>query len=312
MLIRSAVAGDAGGIARLCASALTFEPDAAELPSVLDGGRARQADDRRGAVDWPGVVLTAETSGRLAGVVYASMRLLSSGIGCGHVDLLAVDPGARGRGAGAGLLAAAEHELQAAGAAEVRLGHNSPVYLWPGVDPRYTAMTCLAARAGYERYTDAVNLVADLSAMPGQDAAAERLAAAGVTVRRAQAAEAADIAGWLREGPWGASSWPAEAQIAASSDPASCHLAERDGSYLGFACHGVSRRGWVGPMGTLAADRDLGIGRVLLARCLADIAAAGHTVAQIAWAGPVRFYARAAGARIDRVFWLYRKPLAVR
>lgn len=284
-------------------AALPFEPDAAELPSVLDAGRARREADQRGTV------LAAEADGRLAGVVYASIRLLSSGARCGHVDLIAVDPGARGRGAGAALLDAAERELQAAGAGEVRLGHNSPVYLWPGVDPRYTAMTCLATRAGYERYTDAVNMMADLSAVPGQGAAAERLAAAGVTVRRARAAEAADIAGWLRAGPWGTSSWPAEAQIAASSDPASCHLAERAGSYLGFACHGVSRRGWVGPMGTLAADRDLGIGRVLLARCLADIAAAGEAVAQIAWAGPVRFYARAAGARIDRVFWLYRKRL---
>jgi len=283
-------------------AALPFEPDASELPAVLDAGR--QEGDQRGTV------LAAEADGRLTGVVYASIRLLSSGARCGHIDLLAVDPAARGRGAGAALLNAAERELQAAGAAEVRLGHNSPVYLWPGVDPRYTAMTCLAARAGYERYTDAVNLVADLSAVPAHGAAADRLGAAGVTVRRARAAEAADIAAWLRAGPWGTSSWPTEAQIAASRDPASCHLAERDGSYLGFACHSVNRRGWVGPMGTLAADRELGIGRVLLAQCLADIAAAGQTVAQVAWAGPVRFYARAAGARIDRVYWLYRKPLA--
>jgi hypothetical protein len=37
--------------------------------------------------------------------------------------------------------------------------------------------------------------------------------------------------------------------------------------------------------------------------------AAGMPVAQIAWAGPVHFYARTVAARIDRVFWQYRKAL---
>ena len=90
-------------------------------------------------------------------------------------------------------------------------------------------------------------------------------------------------------------------------DPPGCHVAVRDGAYLAFACHGAIRPTWFGPMGTLPSQQRHGIGAVLLKRCLTDIAAGGHLSAQIAWTGPVRFYARAVGARIDRVFWVYDK-----
>jgi hypothetical protein len=62
-------------------------------------------------------------------------------------------------------------------------------------------------------------------------------------------------------------------------------------------------------MGTLESERQHGIGTVLLKRCLADLRTAGHGSAQIDWTGPVRFYARAVGARIDRTFWPYQKSL---
>ncbi|MFD0784037.1 GNAT family N-acetyltransferase, partial [Micromonospora azadirachtae] len=52
-----------------------------------------------------------------------------------------------------------------------------------------------------------------------------------------------------------------------------------------------------------------GIGGVLLRRCLRDQRAAGHDSAQIGWVGPVPFYSRSAGARIERVFFLYRKQI---
>jgi mycothiol synthase len=60
-------------------------------------------------------------------------------------------------------------------------------------------------------------------------------------------------------------------------------------------------------MGTLPAEQRHGIGAVLLKRCLADMKSAGLLTARIGWVGPVRFYARSLGARIERVYWLYRK-----
>ena len=66
----------------------------------------------------------------------------------------------------------------------------------------------------------------------------------------------------------------------------------------------------VRPDGDRAGRQELGLGRVLLRRCLADQRAAGQRTAQIGWVGPLRFYSRAVGARAERVFWLYGRELA--
>jgi mycothiol synthase len=254
--------------------------------------------------------MVAEDSGEIIGACYGSLRSASGGGASGHVDLLAVARQAWGRGVGASLLAGLEELLAERGAVAAVLAGNPPVYLWPGVDARYTAMTCLAARAGYERYAEEVDMAVHLQATDlecGPDT--DRLAAAGVTVRRAERAESAQLVGWLRAGPWGHSSWPDEAAATLTRQPAGCHVACRGDRYVGFACHGSVRRGWFGPMGTLPEERGHGIGSVLLRRCLSDMQAAGLAVARIGWVGPVGFYARSVGARVERVYWLYRKAL---
>jgi hypothetical protein len=82
---------------------------------------------------------------------------------------------------------------------------------------------------------------------------------------------------------------------------------ESDSEYVGFAAYGVSRRDWFGPMGTGGELRKLGIGGVLLRRCLADLHRTGHRTAQIGWTGPIAFYARTVDAYVERVFRMYRK-----
>jgi mycothiol synthase len=298
VLIRPATLADAVGIRALCAESLSLDPDATELTGILQASQG------------PQLALVSESAGKVTGIACGAVRRRPGAGVRGHVDLLAVAPAARGAGAGARLLAAVEDELRCGGATEIWLGQGPPVWLWPGVDPRYTAMICLAERSGYQRCGEEVNMAVDLAAARlGTDDAERSLAAAGITVRRAAPAEAAGVAAWLRQGPWGDSSWPAEAELALAHDPPGCHIAARGGAYLAFACHGCNRRAWFGPMGTLDAERRHGIGTALLRRCLADLRAAGHESAQIGWTGPVRFYARAVGARIDRVFWSYRKTL---
>jgi predicted N-acetyltransferase YhbS len=211
---------------------------------------------------------------------------------------------------GASLLASMEELLAGRGAATIVLAGNPPVYLWPGVDARYTAMTCLAARAGYKRYADEVDMAVHLPTTDlecGPDIG--RLAAAGLTVRRAERTESERLVGWLRAGPWGQSTWPEEAAATLTRQPAGCHVACRGAEYVGFACHGSVRRGWFGPMGTLPLERGQGIGSILLRCCLSDMRTAGQQVARIGWVGPIQFYARVVGARIERVYWLYRKIL---
>jgi ribosomal protein S18 acetylase RimI-like enzyme len=182
VLIRPATLADAAGIRVLCEESLPLDPDAAELAGIL-----------RASPGAP-VALVAETAGRVTGIACGALRPHLAGVR-GHVDLLAVAPQARGVGTGARLLGAAEEALRSGGATEIWLGQGPPVWLWPGVDPRYTAMICLAERSGYRRCGEEVNMAVDLGAAPlGTDADERRLAASGIIVRRAAPAEAGKIA----------------------------------------------------------------------------------------------------------------------
>jgi hypothetical protein len=109
---------------------------------------------------------------------------------------------------------------------------------------------------------------------------------------------------------WGGT-WESEAAHALRYDPPRIHVALRQKGkstrFVGFAWHGVNRRTRFGPMGTEPSERGLGVGTVLLRRCLADQRAAGLEEAEIGWTSPIQFYARAIGASIDRVFWTYVK-----
>ena len=235
----------------------------------------------------------------------------------GHINLLAVAPEARRRGHARALLRALEVRLEAAGAQRIHVGGASPRFAWAGVDVRYLAMGFLLESSGYVRAYQAVNMTVDLAdAGPRLETAhaEQTLAAQGVTLRPLREDDREAITPWLASfgGTW------LEETLATLERPgARCHLAVREGSaaddadpsaaYLGFACHGVNRADWFGPMGTREAERGRGIGSVLLRRCLADLREAGYESAQIAWVGPTEFYAKAVDAYVERVFWIYRK-----
>jgi mycothiol synthase len=286
----------------LCRRALDLPEDAAEAPAIVDTLATRAAADR------PVLRLGAVRAGELIGVLVGSV---SREARLGHVDLLAVAPAQRRQGVGRALLAEAERRLAGLGATEVLLAGNPPHYAWPGIDVRYTPAVCAALRLGYRQDRTAWNMTADLTAgspaVRSSDAAERRLAEAGVTVRRAEPADLPALAAFARHTFGGA--WDGELAGSVGRPDAGAHLAERDGGIIGFAAYGSSRPSWFGPMGTAPAAEGSGIGGVLLRRCLRDQAAAGFRSAQIGWVGPVPFYAGAAGARIERVFFLYRKGL---
>jgi len=286
-VIREATPADLEPIAALCGRSLTLEPDATALPALL----------------WhhPELRFVAVEDGDIAGVLLGRLRDTT-----GHVDLLAVHPERRRAGLGTGLVDAFEVKVRAAGGTTAIVGGAGDRYAWPGIDLRYTPAVCLFERLGYQRSGDAVNMTANLRPERDTAAAEARLAADGIEVRRLRPDERSAFGDWMTR--WGGS-WPQEAGRSADYDVPRCHVAVKDGVYLGFACHGGNRDTWFGPMGTAEVTRGKGIGGVLLTRCLNDQRAAGLTEAEIGWVGPISFYSRTVDARIGRAYWIFSKSL---
>jgi mycothiol synthase len=254
---------------------------------------------------------TTASGARVVGVVLGSVSHRDASIG--HVDLIAVDPDERRRGIGRALMSRIEGALAGIGAGEVVIAGNAPFYAWPGIDVRYTPAICMAMALGFEQDQPAWNMTADLTtegspALRPTGPAEERLAAAGVTVRRAVVEDVPALVEFAITN-FG-TGWAGEITHSVGRERAGCHVAvDATGAIMGFAAYGSSRPSLFGPMGTAPAAQGHGIGGVLLRRCLADQRAAGLGSAQIGWVGPVPFYSGAAGARVERVFFLYRKQL---
>ncbi|NUR63217.1 MAG: GNAT family N-acetyltransferase [Catenulispora sp.] len=304
MRMRLATPDDLPALRDLARATLIHDADA---PAIVDLLWADAADGCR-------VVAEGPDSSSILGFALGSLRPARDGKPVtGHVDLLVVAPEHQSRGVGRAVLAEVERRLIAVGAARLRIRGNPPNYAWPGIDVRYTPATCLASSAGYGRLWDANNMLVDLAAATSAGLLAtgadeRRLAELGVEVRRAKAEDEDSLRAWVQAEFGG--SWAAECGIALRNEPPTLHVATRDGQFVGFAAHAAPRVPVFGPMGTGEAARGLGIGTVLLRRCLADQRDAGVDVAEIGWVGPVRFYARAVGARLGRVFWAYEKSWA--
>jgi ribosomal protein S18 acetylase RimI-like enzyme len=258
----------------------------------------------------PDMALVCASADRLLGFVVAvSRQARASAKPAGYIKLLAVDPKFQRGGVGSRLLLAAEQALARTGARSVRLGESAPNYLVPGVDLRYAPALAFFRRQGYRPVAQASNLRVTLVGR-SFDATEDRLRLqnAGIWIRRARANDHADLARLLDEFGGG---WAAEVERSLAHDPPLVHVAEQGGVLVGFSASEGNNvgTGWFGPMGTTEQARGLGIGKVLLYRCLADLAALGFREAIIPWVGPVEFYARHASAEVDRRFQRFEKEI---
>jgi mycothiol synthase len=323
---------DVPGVVALCRTALDLPEDAAEAAEIVLRLRERTGTEgwapapRRlagfiavapggsGPAAGGGALSgepTAASGGRLVGVVLGSISHRDGSIG--HIDLIAVDPRERRRGIGRVLVSRIEGALARLGAGEVVIAGNAPFYAWPGIDVRYTPAMCAAMALRYEQDQTGWNMTADLTiegspALRPTASSEQRLAADGITIRRAGTEDLPALREFALVN-FG-SQWAGEISHSVGREGAGCHVAvNATNAIMGFAAYGSSRPSMFGPMGTAPSGQGKGIGGVLLRRCLAEQKAAGLCASQIGWVGPVPFYSRAVDARIERVFFLYRKHL---
>ncbi|HEU4347497.1 MAG TPA: GNAT family N-acetyltransferase [Actinoplanes sp.] len=303
---------DVPAVVALCRGALDLPEDAAEAAEIVLRLRERSGTVRRELAGFVALVApgpadtpTSASGNRMIGVVLGSVSHRDPSIG--HVDLIAVDPAERRRGVCRALMARIEGALAGLGAGDVVLAGNPPYYAWPGIDVRYTPAICAAMALGFEQDQPAWNMTADVDHLRPTEEAEKRLAERGITVRRAAPGDVPALADFAVT-HFGSGGWAGEITDSVGRDGAGCHLAARNGEILGFAAYG-SRPNWFGPMGTAPAAQGLGVGSVLLRRCLADQRAAGRSRVEIGWVGPLPFYSNVVGARVERVFFLYRKQL---
>jgi len=145
------------------------------------------------------------------------------------------------------------------------------------------------------------DLLVRLYDLPHFDAE-EKVAAAGITVRRAIPPERELILDWIAA--QFSRGWASEAAVALSSLPVTCWVAVKDGELLGFACHDATAKSFFGPTGVSEDARGQGIGEALLIATLKGMREAGYAYAVIGDPGPVAFYQK----RLDAVEIPKSKP----
>ena len=253
-------------LARLVAIALPDEGlTAADLETCCYGPDTEVLGDEHAAA-----VLTVKGSGALAAA---------------WLVLLAVHPDHQRRGRARELVAESAGRARAAGAIDIHLGTAIPRYVWPGVDFRFTAALALFEAMGFEPYGAACNMAIETTFRARSPA--------GIVVEREEGDGAAKLAGR------GFPHWCDEVERGTAAG--TCYAAREGGDTIGFACHSVNRAGWIGPMATDPERQRGRAGRALLGAVCAVLADSGHGEADIAWVGPIGFYAKA-GATVSRVF----------
>ncbi len=258
----------------------------------------------------PSVALGAWDGEALVGVAALTAR---------WVRVLAVEPRARGRGIGSGLLAACEAHARAHGEISLSALDLPGNYLAPGIDVDNVDTLAWLARRGWTRGPDLrTNVLIDVRDNPRVSAAraaslAAVLAARGYRIRRAHVNEVS-LLDWVEHEFGGA--WRFELVRAMATGPVGVHVALAGGggggggAYCAFAAHDANNRGlgWFGPTGTCAAHRGQGLGEALLLACLVDVGAE-HAQCEVAWIGPRAFYDKVAGVARDRHFAVLRRAL---
>ncbi|MBM3215527.1 GNAT family N-acetyltransferase [Candidatus Poribacteria bacterium] len=224
------------------------------------------------------------------------------------IKLFGVARDCRRLGIGTRLFAQIESAFAEAGARRVHIGTSVPLYIMPGVDPRYTEAFCFLQTLGYRRNSDAVNMQVQLGLSDFDTSAdEERLRSEeGITISRLDTLRRDAFSEWMCE-TW-SEGWQEEALLSLEHDPVTTLVATRRDEFCGFVTYDVELfRRSLGPMGVVPECRNKRLGGVLARRCLHEMKLRGDDICEIAWVGPVAFYVRVLNARISKTFFHFTK-----
>ncbi|MGI8908423.1 MAG: GNAT family N-acetyltransferase [Candidatus Sumerlaeaceae bacterium] len=258
----------------------------------------------------PDLGLVYEVDGEVVAFGQGNMGKVRDGKQFGYVRLGVVDRAYRRRGIGSALLKEMESRLVARGVQVISIMDSPFNYYMPGVDFRYTEAYCFLQKHGYKVTHETHNLICelDVNAWPELEQQIEQLRGDNVYVTRAQVADGERIHAFL-DLHW--VGWKGEVQGALDNDPPTLYIAKMDERVVAFSGYQGNNKAlnWFGPMGTSPELRGKGVGALLLRLCLRDLARQGWKTAVIPWVGPIPFYSKFCGAKIDRCFWVHRKEI---
>jgi mycothiol synthase len=264
----------------------------------------------------------AVVDGRVAGFALALTRqvpLFLQGLEPekAWVTAFGVHPDYRRRGIGAALFQYLFDRLRSEGRKTLDISPYVPNYFVPGVDVNAypETITFLEDRLGFETLYQAISMGADLTGfqIPPEVVELEerREREDGVTIRQVTPADLPDLMPFIVEHfGW---DWYRHAQdylleYFGDTPHHICFLVARQhGEVIGFC---QQRRERFGPFGVKPDRRNLGVGRLLLFRCLATMSARHNYYAYFLWTGEdaARLYSLA-GFQRRRAFAVLRKTL---
>lgn len=140
------------------------------------------------------------------------------------------------------------------------------------------------------------DMLVRLYQLPDHSALIQKLADAGVVIRRPLAAEKSLTLDWITR-HFG-TGWASEADVSFSYQPISCFIAVHSQKVIGFACYDSCYRNFFGPTGVDEHFRSQGIGKALLFESLQAMRSQGYAYGIIGGVGPADFYAKACGAEL--------------
>lgn len=229
----------------------------------------------------------------------------------GYIKLLLVDRKISHQGAAEILVERLENELIEKGAQRIRFFDAPMNYFFPGIPAMDTALICLAEKRGYTRFADTQNMTVQLVDESRLDSSKKeiQLAEQGIQIKRVSSIREIDSLMQFIDKDFAL--WRYEVTNSLSLNPKAVHIALKDQQVIAFSAYEGNNKGtgWFGPMGTSEVCRGLGIGGVLLKRCLIDLKNKGFEKAIIPWVGPIGFYANQVGAKMSSIYWRYEKVI---